>query len=205
MDKPEQSYIVYEYRNEACGLECGKAAIYIVNSFLKHKKINVQQTIERIKEISKDTDLGPSTSAIFNEAKSRGIPVSRLGNESIIQLGYGKYQRRQQATLADTTSCIAVDISSDKHLTKALLKQQGIPVPDGKMAYSEISALEAAKEIGFPVAVKPYNGNQGKGVHLNLKNEREMKPALKDAFLSAMRNCGTLCLRKGLSSTGCRR
>ncbi len=183
MDKPEQSYIIYEYMNEACGLECGKAAIYIVNGFLKHKKINVQQMIERIKEISRDTDLGPSTSAIFNEAKNRGIPVSRLGNESIIQLGYGKYQHRQQATLADTTSCIAVDISSDKHLTKTLLKQQGIPVPDGKMAYSEISAMEAAKEIGFPVAIKPFDGNQGKGVHLNLKNEREMKSALKDAFL----------------------
>ncbi len=183
LDKPQQSCIVYEFMNEACGIECGKAAIYIVNCFIKHKKVNVQQTIAKIKEISKDTDLGPSTKAIFQEAKRRGIPVSRLGNESIIQLGYGKYQHRQQATLTDTTSCIAVDISSDKHLTKALLRQQGIPVPEGKIAYSEITALEAAKEIGFPVTIKPFDGNQGKGVHLNLRNEREMKPALKDAFL----------------------
>ncbi len=182
MDKPEYSCIIYEYMNEACGLECGKSAIYIVNNYLRHKKVNVQQTIEKIKAISKDTDLGPSTAAIFNEAKSRGIPVSRLGNESIIQLGYGKYQRRQQATLSDATSCIAVDITSDKHLTKMLLRQQGIPVPEGKLVYSEISALAAAKEIGVPVTIKPFDGNQGKGVHLNLKTEREIKAALKDAF-----------------------
>lgn len=84
--------------------------------------------------------------------------------------------------LSDTTSCIAVDITSNKHLTKMLLKQQGIPVPDGKIAYSEISALAAAKEIGAPVTIKPFDGNQGKGVHLNLKTEQEIKAALKDAF-----------------------
>ncbi len=181
-DKPRQSFLVYEYRNEVCGLECGKAAVYLVDNFLRHKKANVQETLAAIKQASREADLGPSTAAIFDEAKSRGIPVHRLGTESLIQLGYGKYQRRQQATLADSTSCIAVDISSDKQLTKSLLREQGVPVPEGKLVFSEISALQAAKEIGVPVAIKPHDGNQGKGVHLNLKNEREIRAAFKDAF-----------------------
>ena len=182
MDNPRQSFLVYEYVNEVCGLECGKAAVYIVDGFLKHRTVSVQETLAAIKQVSREADLGPSTAAIYDEAKKRGIPVHRLGTESLIQLGYGKYQRRQQATLADTTSCISVDISSDKQLTKSLLREQGVPVPEGKLAFSEISALQAAKEIGVPVAIKPHDGNQGKGVHLNLKNEREIRAAFKDAF-----------------------
>lgn len=181
LDEPSKSYIVYEYINEVCGLECGKAAIHIINCFLKNKKANVKDILAYIQQVSKDAELGPSTAAIYREAQRRGIPVCRVGHESLIQLGYGKYRRMQQATLTDATSCIAVDISSNKQFTKMLLRDNGIPVPDGKLVFSEISALLAAKQIGTPVAIKPHNGNQGKGVHLNLKSQREIKAAFKDA------------------------
>jgi cyanophycin synthetase len=116
------------------------------------------------------------------EAKKRKIPVSRIGYESLVQLGYGKYSRLFESALSDTTSCISVDISSNKHLTKTILTLNKVPVPYGKVAYSEISAVLAADEIGMPVTVKPFDSNQGKGVHLNLANSPDVRQAFRDAL-----------------------
>ncbi len=182
VDEPSKSNIIYEYLNEVCGLECGKAAVYIAGCFIKNANVNIDGILAYIKEVSAESELGPSTASIVSEAKKRGIPVSRFGFESMVHLGYGKYRRTIQATLTDKTSCIAVDISSNKHLTKTLLRDNSIPVPYGRLAFSEISTLLAAKEIGTPVAVKPHNGNQGKGVHLNLNKQRDIKAAFRDAL-----------------------
>jgi cyanophycin synthetase len=183
-------YIVYEFENEVCGLECGKAAVFIIDRFIaeclkkrggKKTYVNIDAILSYIKDASREAELGPSTAAISAEAKRRGIPVNRFGHESIIHLGYGKYRRTLQATLTDATSCISADIASNKQLTKNLLCENGIPVPEGKLVFSEISALQAAKLIGTPVTIKPHDSNQGKGVHLNLLNSREIKAAYRDA------------------------
>jgi cyanophycin synthetase len=127
-----------------------------------------------LKKASLDTELGPSTAAIVNEAKRRGIPVTRIGNESLVRLGYGKYSRIIESTLTDATSCISADISCNKQMTKFILNEHQIPVPYGKVVYSELSALMAANQIGVPVVIKPFDGNQGKGVHLNLTKKEDL-------------------------------
>lgn len=185
-------YIVYEFENEVCGLECGKAAVFILDRFIaasirrrevavKKAAVDIDAILAYIKDASRDAELGPSTAAIAAEAKKRGIPVERFGHESIIHLGYGKYRRILQATMTDATSCISADIASNKQLTKNLLYENSVPVPEGKLVFSEISALQAAKLIGAPVAIKPHDSNQGKGVHLNLFKGREIKAAYRDA------------------------
>lgn len=178
---PSLYYLVYEYENEVCGLECGKAAVFILNCFIGGEEINTNQFLEYLKRISIDAELGPSTSAIVAEAKKRNIPVTRIGHESLVQLGYGKHSRLAESTLTESTSCISADISSNKQLTKSILSEHNIPVPYGKVVFSEISALMVANQIGMPVVIKPFDGNQGKGVHLNLKNEAEIKAAFQEA------------------------
>lgn len=174
-------YLVYEYENEVCGLECGKAAVFILNCFLHGEAINTDSFLSYLKKISIDAELGPSTSAIVDEAKKRGIPVTRIGHESLVQLGYGRHSRLVESTLTDATSCISADISTNKQLTKAILSEHNIPVPYGKVVYSEISAVMVANQIGMPVVIKPFDGNQGKGVHLNLNTEEEIKAAYQEA------------------------
>ena len=189
LESDSKYYIIYEFENEVCGLECGKAAVFILDRFIdaclkggaKKTSVDIGAILSYIRDASRDAELGPSTAAIAAEAKKRGIPVDRFGHESIIHLGYGKFRRTMQATLTDTTSCISADISSNKQLTKNLLYENCVPVPEGKLVFSEISALQAAKLIGTPVAIKPHNGNQGKGVHLNLSKAREIKAAYSDA------------------------
>lgn len=181
LHEPSEYYLVYEYQNEVCGLECGKAAVFILNCFLNGEDLNIQEFLDYLKKVSIDAELGPSTSAIVEEAKKRGIPVTRIGDESLVRIGYGKHSRIMESTMTDTTSCISVDISCNKQLTKSILSEHHIPVPYGRVVYSEISAIIAAKQVGLPVVLKPFNANQGKGVFLNLKSEADIKTAFHEA------------------------
>lgn len=178
---PSAYYLVYEYINEVCGTECSKVAVFILNHLLCGKDILIDEFMQYLKEISVEAELGPSTEAIVREAKKRGIPVSRIGHESLVRLGYGVHSRLVESTLTDATACICADISCNKQLSKHLLSEQRIPVPHGKVVYSEISALLAAGQLGTPVVVKPLDSNQGKGVHLNLGHKSEIKEAFKNA------------------------
>lgn len=173
--------LIYEFENEVCGLECGKAAVFILNRLLDGKTTDIEELIEYLGRISQEAELGPSTSAIVKEAKLRHIPVTRIGNGSLVRIGYGRHSRLIEATLTDATSCISADISSNKQLTKFLLSEAQIPVPYGKIVFSELSAVMMAEQIGKPVVIKPFDANQGKGVHLNLTDDGQIRAAFREA------------------------
>ena len=175
--EPSLFYLVYEFENEVCGVECGKASVVILNHLLADKDILIQEFLRHLKKISREAEPGPSTAAIMEEAKKRGIPVTRIGNGSLVRLGYGRSSRLAESTLTDTTSCISADIACNKQLTKHLLSERKIPVPYGRVVYSELSAQMAACQIGMPVVVKPFDGNQGKGVYLDLNSTKEVRQA----------------------------
>lgn len=179
--EPSIYYIVYEYKNEKCGIECARVIFEMINEILNNEESDFAAKMERLKGIAVENDLGPSTKAIYNEAQKRGIPVARIGNGSILQLGYGKYSRRIQASLTDYPSCINVDTVSNKDLTKRILSDFMIPVPEGDVTYSVEGAVFAARNMGFPVVVKPLDGNQGKGVTVNINSEQEVKAAFIEA------------------------
>ena len=180
--EPSLYYIVFHYENERCGIECVKAAVDIILGLVGQKDINFQALLDELKKMAIEAELGPSTKAIYHEAKARGIPVTRIGNDNLLQLGYGRYSRLIDASLSDATSCISADIASNKHLTKQILMDHKIPVPYGDIAYSEDSALIFAESIGYPVVVKPLDGNQGKGVTLNICNVEQLRAACSEAF-----------------------
>ncbi len=131
--------------------------------------------------------LGPSTAHIVDAATARGIPHLRLTAGNLVQLGYGKAQRRIWTAETDQTSAIAEEIASDKDMTKRLLQACGVPVPKGLLAQSAGEAWEAAQSIGTPVAIKPLDGNHGRGVSLDLRTREE----IESAFALAQRKGGT--------------
>jgi len=162
VEDPSLYYIVYEYMNEYCAAEFGYTAVEIVKALAGNEMIPIDDHLERLRKMAYDTELGPSTQAIFDEAKKRSIPVRRVGKDSLLQLGYGKYMRFIEASLLDGTSCIAVDLAKNKQLVKDLLREQCIPVPEGEIVDTELAAVNLAEQIGYPVVVKPLDGNQGK-------------------------------------------
>lgn len=181
VSEPRIYYIVYEFINERCGIECGREAFNFVHAIARGELPDMDGIVEGIRKITAEYELGPSTKAIYDEAKKRGIPVTRIGNESLLQLGCGKYARFVEASLTDAPSCISVDIASNKHLTKELLRDNKIPVPCGDIAYSRAGALAAVRNIGYPVVVKPFNGSQGRGVTVCVRDDDELAAAFDEA------------------------
>jgi cyanophycin synthetase len=190
--EPSLYYLVFEYQNEVCGVECAKVSVFILNQLLVGKDVRIGEIISYLRKISLETELGPSTGAVVAEAKRRGIPVTRIGNESLVRLGYGKNSRLVESTMTDATSCVSADISSNKQLSKQLLSEQRIPVPAGRVVYTECSALTAASQIGTPVVIKPLDSNQGKGVHLNLTSASD----ITEAFACASRYSGGVLVER---------
>lgn len=166
--------VVIEVESAEAGIQAAHSALEIIKSLLRKETVDLEKHVNLIREASIRTGLGPTTKAIAREALKRGIPVMRLGEGSILQLGYGCCQRRVEASITDSTGCIGVDIAGDKILTKQMLSEAGIPVPWGGIARTESEAVELAREIKGSVAVKPYDGNQGKGVALNLSREEQI-------------------------------
>ncbi|HSY39781.1 MAG TPA: acetate--CoA ligase family protein, partial [Polyangia bacterium] len=118
--------------------------------------------------------LGPSTAALVRAAENQGIPWLRLNDQSLVQLGHGKYQQRIQATVTGRTPHISVELASDKEETNKILGGLGLPVPQQELVQSETQAVRAARRIGFPVVTKPYNGNHGRGISIRLTTEEEV-------------------------------
>lgn len=174
-------YVVFQYELEEAAIQCAYCALDCVNSFIKGEDYDMAEALYDIEKEIADIRLGPSTKGIYDEAVRREIPVTRIGKDSILQLGYGRNQRIIEATLTDRTSCIAVDIACDKELTKRLLQDASLPIVKGSCCRTLEEALESGEAIGYPLVVKPYNGNQGRGVTVDIKSAEELKEAFNEA------------------------
>ncbi len=168
-------HIVFEYDQEDVGLAAGYLAKRLLESFIwpeQDPTFNYHDELEELIRLAERLAYGPSTRALVEEANRRDIPVQRLDdNRSLVQLGHGKYQQRIWATVTSKGSDIAVDIASDKELTNRLLRNVGIPVPLARNVESADEAVRAAARIGYPVVLKPLDGNHGRGVGINLADE----------------------------------
>ncbi|MFZ1528960.1 MAG: cyanophycin synthetase [Ferruginibacter sp.] len=161
-------YVCFSYIEEDAGVYAAKAAVKIAESIINDEPYDLDTDIQRLREIREDTRLGPSTGCIVEEAGKRGIPYIRLNKHSLVQLGYGIHQKRIRATIASTTGNIAVDIACDKEETKNLLEAAEIPVPRGVVIRTEEGLKDAVNKYGYPLVIKPIDGNHGKGNTTNI-------------------------------------
>ena len=181
---PGLYHVVYQYEEAEVGLEAGKLALALLRSLLppelrtKDKDNepgwNWEGARDEYIRSAQRRALGPSTASLVRAAEARDIPWLRLNNQSLIQLGHGKYQRRIQATVTSETRNIAVEIASDKEETNRILGDLGLPVPRQELVYTEAECIRSARRLGFPVVTKPYNANHGRGVSLNLMSDEQV-------------------------------
>ena len=177
--------VVFQYDQEDVGLAAGQLSLRLLNhlvygvepdfDFVTELETNVIKLAERLA-------YGPSTGAIVQEAQRRGIPVLRLDpKRSLVQLGHGKYQKRIWATVTSQTPNIASEVARNKELTNRLLHEIGIPVPQSRVVRSAEEAISQARRIGYPVVLKPLDGNHGRGVCINLTTPEEVAEAFATA------------------------
>ncbi|HSZ87358.1 MAG TPA: cyanophycin synthetase, partial [Puia sp.] len=179
--KEGEYYVVFSYMEEDAGVYAARVAVKITQALADNVEYNLAEDIQQLREIRENTRLGPSTGCIVDEAMKRGIPYIRLNKQSLVQLGYGVNQKRIRATIASTTSSIAVDIACDKEETKNLLEAAEIPVPRGVIIRTEEGLKEAIDKLGYPIVLKPIDGNHGKGATTNIMNWEQSLTALAAA------------------------
>jgi cyanophycin synthetase len=153
----------------------------VAEALVSGEAYNLEEDIQQLREIREDTRLGPSTGCIVEEASKRNIPFIRLNKHSLVQLGYGVHQKRIRATIASTTSNIAVDIACDKEETKNLLEAAEIPVPSGTIIRTEAGLEDAIDKYGYPLVLKPVDGNHGKGATTDINTWEQAVKALEAA------------------------
>lgn len=173
--------VVFSYMEEKVGRYAAKSAVSICEALIAGEDYDLARDIQEMREIREEERLGPSTGSIVEEAVSRGIPWIRLNRYSLCQLGYGANQKRIQATVTSETSNIGVEIACDKEDTKYLLEQAEVEVPRGDIIRRERSLQGACDYVGFPLVIKPINGNHGRGITVDINTYDEALVAFKAA------------------------
>ena len=173
--------VILGYKSAQTVWAAAAEAELLINAVIEGTKFDLQEAVEAIKTAGEKGRLGPSTAAIAEAAGSRNIPLSRVGSEDLLVLGYGCKQKKVWTTITSQTSALAADLASDKELTKKILADCGLVVPRGHIVTSVESAIEVWRTLGGRVVIKPANGNQGKGVTLNIATPAEIELAFKIA------------------------
>ena len=174
--------VIYDYADEAVGLAAGTLAVRLLNHLVQADEgFDFSEELDGFLRRAQRTAFGPSTAAILEEAVSRDIPYIRLNTASLVQLGQGVHAQRIRATMTSKTGALAVDIASDKDMTTRLLASAGLPVPKQETVRTADAAVAAARRVGFPVVVKPLDGNHGRGVCLDLQSDDEVRAGFATA------------------------
>lgn len=181
--------VVYEYLDEQAGRYAGRAAVRLCQSIVDtgtYPATELEEDLADLRDFWANAALGPSTETIIKEADARGIPWLQLSARAMIQLGYGVHQQRIQATLTDYSSILGVELACDKEGTKTILRDAGIPVPRGTVI-QYLDELEAAiADVGgYPIVVKPLDGNHGRGITINIDNWQDAEEAYDRASAAA--------------------
>jgi len=180
--------VIYQYRQEEVGVAAGKLACRLLNHLIytSEPEFDFVQELETLVRLAERLAYGPSTGAIVDAAERNGIPVLRLNpRRSLVQLGHGCYQQRVWATVTSKSPGIAEAIAGDKSLTNELLQNAGLPSPRGVFVREVEDAVAAAARIGYPVVVKPLDGNHGRGVCINIQNEDEVRTSYATAYAAS--------------------
>lgn len=199
--QPGVYHVLYAYQDEQVALLAGRIALQLVDSLLPPElrgvrglnrictgplhpdlqRPGLQQTFDlpallaALEQLARRRSLGPTTRALMEEARRRRIPVRRMDEQSLVLLGTGRWQKRLRASVTGDTSHLAVVFAGNKAMTKALLAKAGVPVPRGAVVRDVEAAVQEASRLGFPVVVKPLNGNHGRGVSVDLQNAAEVR------------------------------
>jgi cyanophycin synthetase len=200
--RPGVYNVMFAYNEEQVGLAAGRAAFELIDSLLPSELkgirgldrifrfeddggFDLERRLDALRRLVRRNQLGPTTKSLVDEAARRGIPVMRLDNRSLIQLGHGRFAKRIRASITGQTSFVATELASDKNMTKKLLDESGVPVPRGVVVRDIEDAVRSAKRLGYPLVVKPLDGNHGRGVSIGITGDDQLRFAFAEAQAQA--------------------
>lgn len=180
-NQPGIDHVIFSYQQERAGEYAAEAAVRITLALARGERVSVIQDVAKLHQIREDEYFGPTTEAIIQEAVNRNIPYIQNKESGHIQLGYGVHQKWVQAAMTNKTSYFAVENAGNKNSTKLILNEAGVPVPKGRIVYTNRELEEAIDELEYPIVVKPLDGNQGKGASINVQTWKEAQKGMAEA------------------------
>ncbi|MFL6844395.1 MAG: cyanophycin synthetase [Allosphingosinicella sp.] len=199
-NRPGVYNVMFAYNEERVGLMAGRIALELVNALLPSDlqgisglgrvyaldgEFELERRLDALRRMVRRTTLGPTTRALVEEAERRGIPVMRLDEKSLIQLGHGRHQQKIRASITGRTSLVAADLAGDKNMTKKLLDESGVPVPRGAVVRDVEEAVREARRLRYPLVTKPLDGNHGRGVTIHIESEEQLRFGFHEAQAQA--------------------
>ncbi|HEY0433121.1 MAG TPA: ATP-grasp domain-containing protein, partial [Chitinophagaceae bacterium] len=172
-------HVVFAYQLETAGIYVAHAAINLVKALTSDIGYDVSADIKYLINLNKKEGLGPSTLSLIAEARKRDIPFRRLDGNSLVMFGQGRHQKIVCATVSSTTSGVGVDLAADKEQTRRILDDGFVPIPRGRVVTTKKELRAAVQEIGFPVVIKPVDGNHGRGVKVNIQSYEQAEKAFQ--------------------------
>ncbi|MDJ0662817.1 MAG: cyanophycin synthetase [Crocosphaera sp.] len=173
--------VVFEYLDEQAGRYAGRAAVRLCQSIVDtgtYPTRELEQDLSDLRDLQANASLGPSTQTLVTEAEARNIPWMPLSARAMVQLGYGVHQKRIQATLSDYSGILAVELACDKEGTKTILQDAGVPVPKGTtIQFFEELESAIADVGGYPIVLKPLDGNHGRGITIDINSWEDAEEA----------------------------
>ena len=173
--------VVFEYVDEQAGRYAGRAAVRLCQSIIEtgsYPLKELEQDLSDLKDLQANAALGPSTQTLVTEAEARNIPWMPLSARAMVQLGYGVHQKRIQATISDYSGILAVELACDKEATKTILLDAGVPVPRGTtIQFFEELESAIADVGGYPIVIKPLDGNHGRGITIDVNSWEDAEEA----------------------------
>ncbi|MAT52233.1 MAG: hypothetical protein CMK32_13725, partial [Porticoccaceae bacterium] len=123
---------------------------------------------------------GRSTIPLLAAAHRAGIPFRHLGS-GIYLLGWGRHATLLDRSSIQADSAIGSKMSNHKYLAAAVVRAAGLPAPIHRVVADAADALDAARQLGWPVVVKPADRDRGEGVTVDIRDEDTLARAYDHA------------------------
>lgn len=150
-----------------------------VTVFCVKNKNSINETLF----ISPDSDiqLNPYADIIIKEAHRRGIVVRVIDREAAyFELSHGGRTVCCRESLSELTTAIAMSRCQDKRVTRRVLTQAGLQMPEQQPVGSRSESLAFLSEHKR-IVVKPAAGEQGFGVSVDVRTARALDEAIEQA------------------------
>lgn len=163
------------------GDACVRAAVELADRLIAGDPFDLDAIVRGLVHVADETCLGGTIYPMLLAAKARGIPIARIDDYALVQLGEGLHQRRIKPATTELTGWIAEQVSCDKAYVKSLWARAGVPVAAGRVVRDEDEAVATALEVGWPIAVKPTDADYGIGVTLQVRSMADLRAAYRKA------------------------
>lgn len=148
------------------------------------KTMLMVNVLKEIDVLDNDGSLYNRSLVFAKAARGRGLAIKALKllgkkETNLFSLVVGKKKIFFEGLPLVKTGHILTPSFDDKYIFKKILQDNGLSVAEGKAFHETEKAVVRARELGFPLVVKPLSGSLSKHTTCNITNEEGLRDAIR--------------------------